>query len=259
MAIRSRLSSTLNRGLGKFGYALVNVGGGRGKTVFADHHGSRYAYESVMILDAYAPWAVDDDFLEVWDKVNTHTLTDIWRCYELYQLVREVSDIPGDILEVGVWRGGTGATLAAAAKKWKPDARVWLCDTFTGVVKAGDNDASYSGGEHADTSADAVRRLLGSLDLDNVDILPGIFPEETGGTLESNVISLCHIDVDVYQSASDIVSWVLPKMARDAVLVFDDYGFSSCNGITRLVDDLRADGNWRYLYNLNKHAILTRR
>jgi hypothetical protein len=30
-------------------------------------------------------------------------------------------------------------------------------------------------------------------------------------------------------------------------------------GITHLVHELRADGNWRYVYNLNKHAILIKR
>jgi hypothetical protein len=39
------------------------------------------------------------------------------------------------------------------------------------------------------------------------------------------------------------------------MLVFDDYGFSTCKGITHLVHELREDGNWRYIYNLNTHAI----
>lgn len=49
------------------------------------------------------------------------------------------------------------------------------------------------------------------------------------------------------------------RMERGAMIVFDDYGFSSCKGITRLVDELRTDGHWQYFYNLNKHAILVKR
>jgi O-methyltransferase len=48
-------------------------------------------------------------------------------------------------------------------------------------------------------------------------------------------------------------------MSRGSILVFDDYGFSTCKGITRLVNELRSSGDWIYIYNLNKHAILIKR
>ena len=57
-----------------------------------------------------------------------------------------------DVLEVGVWRGGTGCLLAAKAQSLNRNATVFLCDTFSGVVKAGEIDNFYKGGEHADTS-----------------------------------------------------------------------------------------------------------
>lgn len=72
-------------------------------------------------------------------------------------------------------------------------------------------------------------------------------------------MALCHIDVDVYQSGADIIAWLLPRMRSGSIVVFDDYGFSTCKGITRLVEELRSDGNWRCIYNLNKHAILIRK
>src|SRR5438034_8857150 len=134
MKIRPLLSSLLNMQLNRLGYALVRIDGERSPTRFTNHLGVRYAYEDVVVTDVFAPWAIDDEFLAVWKQVHDNTLVDICRCYELYELIREVADIPGDILEVGVWRGGTGAILGAAASRWKPDSLVWLCDTFSGVV-----------------------------------------------------------------------------------------------------------------------------
>jgi O-methyltransferase len=254
---RSHLSAFLNRQLSRLGYALIRIG--RSPTRFSDHLGVRYAYEDVVVTDIFAPWAIDNEFLAVWKHVKDCTLVDIFRCYELYQLIREVADIPGDILEVGVWRGGTGAILGAAASRWKLDSQVWLCDTFSGVVKAGIHDPSYQGGEHSDTSRQVVVELNSRLGLDNITVLAGSFPEESSTALGNRFIAFCHIDVDVYQSGADVVAWVLPRMQRGAMLVFDDYGFSTCKGITHLVHELRADGNWRYVYNLNKHAILIKR
>jgi O-methyltransferase len=223
-----------------------------------EHHGRRYEYEMIS-LPRYAPWLGDEPFQEVARRIAGHTLVDRFRCWELYQLVREVRNVPGDIVEVGVWRGGTGAILASAAARWKPASRVYLCDTFAGVVKASAHDSAYTGGEHSDTSIELVRGLVDRLELRNVELLPGIFPDETAGRVRSGTIALAHVDVDVYQSALDVVAWVRERMPAGGILVFDDYGFRGCDGVTRLVHELRESDDWLYLYNLNGHAILVRR
>lgn len=267
--IRDKLSKALNKVLarwgcalvrfGKFHYGFVPISDDVILTSFSAHDGIQYAYQDIVCLNVLAPWAIDDAFVKIRSAIKGYTLVDTHRCYELFQMVREVSSLPGDILEVGVWRGGTGMVLATAARKWKPGAKVYLCDTFAGVVKAGTKDSVYTGGEHADTSLTGVESLATTLDLDNVIFLQGIFPEETGERLSTNHIALCHIDVDVYQSGLDVVRWVTPRMVSGACLVFDDYGFSTCSGITRLVNELRDTGEWIYFYNLNKHAVMIKR
>jgi len=141
---------------------------------------------------------------------RTH-LVDVARCYELWDLVHNIDSVPGCVLEVGVWRGGTGAVLARAMLDAGRGDPIYLCDTFTGVVKAGQFDASYRGGEHRDTSLAHVRGVLDLLGISNAVLLQGIFPDETCGAIASERIALCHIDVDVYQSAKDIFAWVVPQ------------------------------------------------
>src|SRR5689334_13944729 len=98
--LRSFLSSFLNSQLSRLAYALIRIDGERSPTTFSNHRGVRYAYENIVVTDIFAPWAIDTQFLAVWNQVKDYTLVDIFRCYELYQLIREVADIPGDILEV---------------------------------------------------------------------------------------------------------------------------------------------------------------
>ena len=42
----------------------------------------------------------------------------------------------------------------------------------------------------------------------DIEILGGIFPEETGGKVENLKFRFCHIDVDVYLSAKDVTEWI---------------------------------------------------
>lgn len=210
-------------------------------------------HQRILPSATYSPWLSDPKFLETYEKIREYTLVDIYRCYELWSLAKQTSDFDGNILEVGVWRGGTGAMLAEAVKEAK-HKRVYLADTFAGVVKAGKHDTSYKGGEHSDTSIEVVNTLINSLSLNNTEILQGMFPEDTGGRVHGN-ISLLHCDVDVYLSSRDIVEWCLPRFTVGSILVFDDFGFSGCEGVTTFCEEFTARRGFRFIHNLNGHAI----
>lgn len=214
------------------------------------------AYETVLPKATYAPWLQDQKFNDVYGSIAGYTLVDRYRCYELWQLVEQSAKLRGALLEVGVWRGGTGALIAKKAKESGIADTVYLCDTFTGVVKAGEKDSRYKGGEHADTSKEIVEELLAGLELDNTMILVGMFPDETSGLVTDEAFRFCHIDVDVYQSAKDVVEWLWPKLVVGGMVVFDDYGFRGCDGVTRFVNEERGKEDRLVIHNLNGHAIL---
>jgi O-methyltransferase len=214
-------------------------------------------YEDVLPSATYAPWLSDEQFNTVFDATREYCLVDKYRCYELWSLVRQSSKLEyGALIEIGAWRGGTGALIAKQAALSEIKDKIYLCDTFTGVVKAGRRDTIYSGGEHADTSKEKVEEIINKLMLDNTEILVGIFPEESGWMVDRQVFRFCHIDVDVYQSAKDIMEWVWPRLLFGGMIVFDDYGFVTCSGVTHLVNELMDRKDMVIIHNLNGHAIL---
>ncbi len=217
-------------------------------------------YGEVRPLATYSPWESDPNFSLFYRQIEKNTMIDKMRCYELCQLLLETAPLQGDILEVGVWRGGSGALLCAYSNitPGLQDTHVYLADTFMGVVKAGARDPYYQGGEHADTTAAQVRALLHDMGLNNYTILEGIFPEESAEQITLGNIRFCHIDVDVYQSARDILEWVWPRIAVGGIVVFDDYGFYGCEGVTALVNEVRVLTDRIFIHNLNGHGILIR-
>jgi O-methyltransferase len=217
------------------------------------------AHEMAYPLSTYAPWQVDQDFLKVYRETKAHTLVDIFRSYELWSLINEVSELSGAVLEVGVWRGGSGALMAARMAGLGLDDPVYLCDTWEGAVKTGPEDIYYYDGKHADASKATVEALVGRLGLTNVALLQGIFPEDTGSEVTAETLRLVHVDVDVYQSAKDAFEWAWPRLASGGIAVFDDYGFPACPGVTRLVDEQRQRSDRLVLHNLNGHGIVVKR
>jgi O-methyltransferase len=207
-----------------------------------------FQYEPAHPEATYAPWLADQRFQQVFSRIRQNTLGDKYRCYELWELVPQVAHLPGAVLEVGVWRGGTGCLLAANTSK-----PVILCDTFAGVVKTSEHDTTYRGSEHADASAEVVAQPASDLSV-KVDICQGIFPDDFP-ELAREVFAFVHVDVDVYKSAKETMAAVWPRMPIGGIVVFDDYGFETCDGITKLVHELR-EPNRITIHNLNGHAVM---
>lgn len=208
----------------------------------------------VFPKSTYSPWLGDADFLEIYDAIKENTLVDIYRCYELWNISSRLKKQDAAIIEVGVWRGGTAALLAKANNN---QSIIYLCDTFEGVAKAGEKDNQYKGGEHADTSIETVEKLMKEQGISSYRILKGIFPDTNADLLDTEKFKICHIDVDVYESAKDIFNWVWERMIVGGVVVFDDYGFAACAGITQLVNELADNtANAFFVHNINGHGLL---
>jgi O-methyltransferase len=237
------------------GYKVFKVPSFYGK---GSLNNSNYAYEWVVPNANYAPWLNDTLFSETFEASKPNTLVDIYRCFELWELTESIYKLnpEAQFIEVGVWRGGTANIIAKKLAILGSKANFYLADTFTGVKKASDKDAFYFDNEHADTSIDTVKNLLGNK-YEGIQILTGLFPEETGHLVKENVqFGLCHIDVDVYNSAKDIVEWIWDKLIIGGVIVFDDYGFHTCNGVTTLVNEYKAKTDRVIVHNLNGHALM---
>ena len=218
-----------------------------------------YHYAQAHPNATLAPWLADAEFMAAYERAKHNTLVDIYRMFDLWTLVAETAKAGGDIVEIGVWRGGSGCLMAKKAQLIGGGATVWLCDTFEGVVKAGSEDSNYRGGEHRDTDVSIVEKLAADLGVTNTKTLVGIFPDQSGAKLEAKRVRLLHIDVDVYQSAKDCVDFLWDRMPSGAAAVFDDYGFPGCEGVTRCVDEFRARSDIFYIHNLNGHAVLIKR
>ena len=148
-------------------------------------------------------------------RSRRNTLVDIWRCHELWSLLGELARrarchprgrrvARGTGLPDG-HPGGRGSASTSPC---------YLCDTWEGVVKTGAIDTYYRDGKHDDASkADRPGRSSTGWASTDVECLQGIFPDDTGDRSPTTRFRLCHIDVDVYQSASDVLDWVWPRLS----------------------------------------------
>jgi O-methyltransferase len=197
------------------------------------------------------PWVNNQDFINKYISVSKNTLVSVDRFWSIYEILMQTNNIEGDIIEVGVYKGGTGAFIAL-----NTDKKVFLCDTFSGIVKATRGlDAAYVGGEH-ESPIEELLELLNNLNITNALPIKGIFPEETGDKV-STKFSFIHLDVDVYRSVMDCLIHLWPCLTKGGIIVIDDYGFDSCPGAKTAVDEfVKNREDLFFIYNFNGQGLI---
>jgi len=254
------------------------------------------SYRRLTPLARYAPWESDGLFTEIydllagfrtesgyrmqprispalperhpsgaWAEPSAFTLLDRYRAFTIWTLVKQVAALPETaLLEVGSWKGGSALLIIGRLRALGSTARVYACDTYSrqcGMVKAGSRDPMYRNGArmnaHLPTIAD-VERGAAMLRIPTPTILDGIFPDETGAQLTDTRLCFCHIDVDVYESAKDAFAFAWPRLVSGGVVVFDDYGFADCGGVTDYVDEAPWGNSGTCVYSLSGQAIVVK-
>lgn len=117
-------------------------------------------------------WDRDRAFVALMDEIAPRTLVDHPRCHILYQLAQHCLALPGEIAELGVYRGGSARLLATV--RGEADKTIHLFDTFAGMPPADPVRDRHREGDFNDTSFPEVREYLAPFP--KLHFHPGIFP-----------------------------------------------------------------------------------
>lgn len=180
----------------------------------------------------YSPW-LSPEFTALYRRIGAHTLVSIERCWTLSQMLSQAMNVEGDVMEAGVFRGGT-ARLLKDGMTAQQGRKLFLFDSFEGMEHVSRAADRHRQGDFADTSLEGVKAVVG--DGSFVEYRQGWIPQTFVG-LEDRKFCFAHIDLDLYQSIIDCLDFLYPRMPTGGVIVFDDYGFPSCPGARRAVEE----------------------
>ena len=168
----------------------------------------------------------DSKFLEILNKIGDNRGADNEENYTLYSSLLATKNLPGDIAEVGVYKGGTSRLICEV----KGEKNLYLFDTFEGLPETNDNDLLVQQGWLHDTSLESVKNYLS--DFENIHFLKGIFPE-TAKPVSDKKFSFIHLDTNLYQSTLDALEFFWPRMVNGGRIVSHDYNTNSMPGIKK--------------------------
>jgi O-methyltransferase len=172
--------------------------------------------------------------------IRRNTMLDSKRLASLAGLAQRLEDehIPGDVVECGVYKGGTAALLALTATRSHLPRTLWLFDIFSGMppATAADGPEGPSWVGSLKSSPHRVERLLRrtGADLSRVRIVPGLF-QQTFPSVRIPQIALLNLDADWYESVKLCLETFFDSVVPGGFVSIDDYG--AWPGCRRAVDE----------------------
>jgi hypothetical protein len=189
-----------------------------------------------------------------WFRRNTwesHTLLEPTGLANVEYCIRNIltRQVPGDLIECGVWQGGTCIYMRGLLKALGQNQRtVWVADSFQGLP---DPDPTLSpldaisheflkiiGGFRV--SLEAVQANFRAYDLLDAQVrfLPGWF-SDTLAQAPIEKLALIRLDADYYDSTVQALDALYGKLSAGGYIIIDDYGIPTL-GARRAVDEFRT-------------------
>lgn len=150
------------------------------------------------------------------------------------------ADVPGDVAELGVYRGDFAVLLNLAFK----ERRLHLFDTFDGFDErdiAAERENSYSGakaGDFGDTAKDSVDKRL--FFREKAVFHKGFFPDTFKGC-EDLRFAFVSIDADLYAPTAAALPLFWNRLSAGGTIMIHDYNSTQFRGVRRAVDDFCSE------------------
>jgi hypothetical protein len=187
---------------------------------------------------------------EDWPLV-AHTMIGMKRLDNLQYCVEKViaENVPGDLIETGVWRGGAAIFMRAILKAYGvTDRRVLAADSFEGLPAPNplqfpkDADDSHHENAYLAISLEEVKmnfERYGLLD-EQVVFIKGWF-RDTLPDVPADSLAVLRLDGDMYESTWDALTNLFPKLSVGGYVIIDDY--KVVPGCRAAVEDFRRQHN----------------
>lgn len=224
--------------------------------------------QSQTVVSEAAPQIPYQGLLE---KVRKATMTSDERLIALCDAVHYIcnAQIAGDVVECGVWKGGSMMAAASCLiERAANDRKLWLYDTFCGMSEPTNRDVDFLGNSASElmqqsdpSQSDSIwcsaelQEVKSNMEStgypkDMINYITGPVEETLDRGPLPGQIALLRLDTDWYESTKIEMEQLFPRLSDGGVLIIDDYGH--WEGCRKAVDEyLRDNGIHLLLHRID--------
>jgi len=185
----------------------------------------------------------DDYFLDYLNNKNNNDVvkSTIWRLYILLYFAEIAAKIDGDFMELGVLQGNTVAEVIKKVDFEKLQKKYYLYDLFE--WKEGDKHPPLNALKDPLLYEKVCDRFTNS---SFIQIIKGSIPQSFNEVFPKK-ICFAHIDMNQAEPEGSALERILPKLSKNGIIIFDDYGWWSYSEQKQHLDSIVKRFNLKIL------------
>tara|TARA_Y100000816_G_C26032840_1_gene540739 strand:+ start:175 stop:849 length:675 start_codon:yes stop_codon:yes gene_type:complete len=190
---------------------------------------------------------------DVWECENIFYLkSDLPRINKFlsrYELYKKIKNLPGCLIECGVYKGSSLMQWAHFRKvlEKKETRKIHAFDSFGFFPKKGIKNFDdkkfierfpYDDGGGVGISQATLKKMINLKKFSNINLIKGNIFNTLKKFIKKNKnikIALLHLDLDVYEPTSYTLNFLYKYMIKGGLIILDDY--STVKGATRAADE----------------------
>lgn len=153
--------------------------------------------------------------------------------------LKEIKDIEGDVIEFGVFRGGSLLAMARNTNK-----TIYGLDTFEGLPMLSKDDGlilKLYRESMNDNNFNKVKKVFENYS--NVMLLKGLVKQSLL-YFESNKFCFAYVDLDLYEGTKQALEFLIPRMNKGGIIVIDDFYSKIYTGVKKAVLEFFKEENF---------------
>jgi hypothetical protein len=211
---------------------------------------ARRVAPSYVLGEAAKSWVRDRTFMDDYRRLVPGNDRSAERKWAIRSLVASIADLPGDTAEAGVYMGATSYFICQAAGK--PHHAF---DSFEGLSAPIRADGEFWTVGDLSASEARARSVLEPFD---ARVFRGWIPD-VFDQAEIDALCFAHIDVDLYEPTLASLERFYPLLTTGGMMVCDDYGFETCPGARRAVDEFISERPERVVHLPTGQGLIVKR
>ena len=197
---------------------------------------SHFLYPKYLFSEFGRTWLEDADFLKELAALKVGNVHSADRKFFLRNLLKLAESVPGDTAECGAYYGASSWFICRGIAGKGKEHHVF--DSFEGLSEPGGRDGEYWREGAMKASEEALNQTLSAFDF--VQVHKGWIPEKFPEVADKQ-FCFVHIDVDLHGPTLDSLEFFYPRMATGGIVLCDDYGFTTCRGAAKAMDEFFGD------------------
>jgi|TARA_B110000037_G_scaffold217577_1_gene278944 hypothetical protein len=168
-----------------------------------------------------------------------------------YEIYKKITDLPGDILEFGVFKGASLIRFLTYRSILENNfsRKIIGFDTFSKFPMQKDKSdikmiKEFTLDAGNPISKDELNSILTKKRFENFELIEGKVEDTLKKFIEKNrntKISLLHLDMDVYKPTKYVLDILEKRIVKNGIILIDDYG--TVEGATKALDEFLKKRN----------------